>query len=868
MKYLPIITSLLVLVMLSGCGKQEEKTQANSDRHLRSAASYLEQGQLRAAMLEAKNSIQLLPNDFSGYKTLAQIYNTMGAFNFSQELLENKVSAHPELSTLLAEAYVGSHKYRSALRIIEQYPAQTAEEQTTQSKLCARAYIYTGDSAAFQRAIEEISSSANGEVDAGLLQARWQLANGMDEAAQLGLDQLIQKHPEHFDALILRGEIALYQNQLPIAEDHFTRALAMLPQTDIMTAKRAQALNQLTDTLIQQGRTSEAYIYQKILADNNPDNHSAQQRYNDALEFYQTGKFADAEAVLLQLHEEFPHNQTTGTLLALVQHQLGKDDTAAALFDQFIDPETATTSIIQAAALTKYRADQTDEALQLLKSASENQPRNAALLASYGMAQLEQDSTSSEAALALEKSLALDPSQQRLRIALANRYFALEDIPQAMAQLQKAYSEQPLDFVIQQTYFQRLFSQKMHEQAAVEVAAFTKRFPDNERRHFLAGWLHMENKDYDKALTTFRQGVADPSNNEKHLSHIGIAQILDLRKEAQPAAAAWQAALQDNPGVMVAYARYLKLMQELKREDNAISFLNSLEANEKFWQPSLVLARIHMLRGETAQATARIDTALARGGDNPQIKQLAAEIFYQQGVRLLSQQNANDAQISLSRALKLYPNNLNYVAALVQLELRNKNIPSAQQLLNEFTATDENQAARFYLQGLIHTSNNQPDTALTAYHQSWQTQPNESAAEAIFNRLPQDQRAEFLNQWIEKLPASPRPTLFKAMNAQTQGDTATAIQLYEKTLELAPNSAAALNNLAWIYYEQKNPQAQQLAQRAYQLAPKNAAILDTYGWILVETGDVAAGRKILRDAAEIDPDNEDIKRHLQEAQAR
>src|SRR5690606_28435531 len=119
-----------------------------------------------------------------------------------------------------------------------------------------------------------------------------------------------------------------------------------------------------------------------------------------------------------------------------------------------------------------------------------------------------------------------------------------------------------------------------------------------------------------------------------------------------------------------------------------------------------------------------------------------------------------------------------------------------------------------------------------------------------------------------ELPQSARPVLIKAVNAQVAGDATTAMKWYQQTIELAPGNATALNNLAWIYYEQKDSRALELAKRAHELAPASPPILDTYGWILVEQGQVAEGIKYLQQAAKLAPDAQDIKTHLQEAEAR
>lgn len=871
MKKSTLFASLALALLLSACGDKQEQQAADLERHLRSTEAYVQQGQFRAAMIEAKNAIQLQPQNAAGYIALAGVYNRMGAYSATQTLLENNLAAHPSTSTALAEAYMGSQKYRSALQVISTYPATDPTAKARQLALSAKAQIFVGDNSAFQNTLGELSNYADTELDIRLLNTRWALANGDSKAASENLEKILADHPENFDALVLQGEIALYQNNLPRAEQYLTRALTTLGTTDIMTAQRIMVLNQLTDVLIRQGRTSEAYAYQKLLSEANPESHSAQQRFNEALAFYQDGKYAEAEKVLTQLHEEFPENSTTGTLLGLVQYQLGHDESAAELFDQHIDPETASTGLIQAAVLTKLRADQGEEALALLKMAAENQPTNAALMASYGLALLDGNEKSKEGALALEKSLALDHTQQRLRIALAKHHFALGTTEQALAQLQKAYSEAPLDIIIQQSYFQALISQGKQAEVKRAVGEFQKQFPDNHRGVFLEGWLKLEEKDYEGARRAFEQAVAHENNPEKQFAYAGLAQIYTLQKQSQKAIEAWQAALTADPGMTQAYGAWLALIQEEKRDSEALAFLGNLEKTSNHWQPSIMLARLLVSQNNTQQAIAHMETALARSGDSIPVKEIAAKLYHQQGVALLAQNQSDDAKHYLLRALKLFPGDINYAATLIQSELAANNLAEAQKLLDQITPTENNKAAHLNLQALIRTAEGKPEDAFQLHLQSWAIRANDHAAEAIFNHYQKTQPQKvgsFTDEWLQKLPSSPKPALIKAITAQQKPDLPEAIKWYEKTLELAPKMPAALNNLAWIYYEQKDPRALELARRAYELAPNSPAILDTYGWLLVESGDVKAGLRILEQAAAKAPTNEEIQQHLLSAKSR
>ena len=53
---------------------------------------------------------------------------------------------------------------------------------------------------------------------------------------------------------------------------------------------------------------------------------------------------------------------------------------------------------------------------------------------------------------------------------------------------------------------------------------------------------------------------------------------------------------------------------------------------------------------------------------------------------------------------------------------------------------------------------------------------------------------------------------------------------------------------------------------AAALSPSSPEILDTYGWILLGQGQTEQAVDVLKKAAQLAPDNTEIKAHLQEAQ--
>ena len=88
-----------------------------------------------------------------------------------------------------------------------------------------------------------------------------------------------------------------------------------------------------------------------------------------------------------------------------------------------------------------------------------------------------------------------------------------------------------------------------------------------------------------------------------------------------------------------------------------------------------------------------------------------------------------------------------------------------------------------------------------------------------------------------------------AESAIEKKDYAGAARQYKAMLEIQPNDALALNNLAWVAGQLKDPKAIEYAEKADKLAPNNPAILDTLGMLLVEKGDTKRGVEVLQQAA-------------------
>jgi len=106
-----------------------------------------------------------------------------------------------------------------------------------------------------------------------------------------------------------------------------------------------------------------------------------------------------------------------------------------------------------------------------------------------------------------------------------------------------------------------------------------------------------------------------------------------------------------------------------------------------------------------------------------------------------------------------------------------------------------------------------------------------------------------ITQWLEKNPDDAVTRLYLANEYLGNKQYAKATREYEVILQKNPQHVMSLNNLAWLYQQNKDARALEYAEKASQLAPQNSAIQDTFAWILVEKGEVDRALPILEKAA-------------------
>jgi uncharacterized protein (TIGR03790 family) len=118
----------------------------------------------------------------------------------------------------------------------------------------------------------------------------------------------------------------------------------------------------------------------------------------------------------------------------------------------------------------------------------------------------------------------------------------------------------------------------------------------------------------------------------------------------------------------------------------------------------------------------------------------------------------------------------------------------------------------------------------------------------------------------EVLAVAPRavgPLVTLAQLDERAGDHDSAIDRYRIVIEVQPNHALALNNLAYALAVKRNAPAEALAfaDRAVRLSPGSGVMLDTFAWIQHLLGNNELAAKLLNQAVRLEPAHPEIRVH-------
>jgi predicted Zn-dependent protease len=854
---------LVSTLLLSACGEPSEPKKAPLSQFTQQGETYLEQFQFKAAITSAKNAIASYPEKIDGYLILAKIYLQLAQPEASSFVLKKyKNSKNAEYYFLLLESYQKNNKLISANNLIEMNKAILQEQPNRLKKEQAKILLHESDTMGALTLFKELELIEKYKADSLIGQARISaLSNDIQVAITL-LDRAINYDSKNSEALIFKSYLLINGNNLIEAEKTLSQTLTVLPSADLFTPERINVLQALTEVLTSQGRSSEALLYSRILADEFPEATSINQNYAEATEQYQNKEFGLAKQTLEKILKVVPSHKKSLTLYGVILYIQGDIKGAQKYLNGLVDPEKDSDQLTQLYAMTQLKLDNAVDVLTMLENTIATETSYETLTL-YLLAAIDQQQLD-KAKSALSRIEKLFPNSDKSALLSANYYSKVKPIDhqKALKVLQQALKNTPDNIHLQTAYLKKLLFLKQDNVAEKYVQQLQAVENSSIETQLLVAKYKLHLKQYQQADKLFNVVLTQQENNISAL--YGLAQSKQQTENWVEAQNAYRNIILFHPEELKGYQGFI--FSQIKRGEEVEAGIKRLPENYDITILSLVLADLELQQNNIQQAKKHIDVASQEVTNNllPYFKAIQQKINYRLATIALTDKQFNEARKITLGALQKTPDQPDLLLLLAKIEIDSGQINEAQKVIQQLESILPGNPAISIYQADMALAQNNTDEAILILENSWEESSNERVAQKLYlilQRIDKEKAIQFLAQWQKQSPESLAVTINQALSLQERGHNQEALDLYEKVLKQQPNELTSLNNAAWLYFSLNNSRGEEFAQKAFSLAPQNAAITDTYGWILYKAGKIEKAKLLIQKALKLAPNNEEITQH-------
>ncbi|MBF0358323.1 MAG: tetratricopeptide repeat protein [Magnetococcales bacterium] len=227
--------------------------------------------------------------------------------------------------------------------------------------------------------------------------------------------------------------------------------------------------------------------------------------------------------------------------------------------------------------------------------------------------------------------------------------------------------------------------------------------------------------------------------------------------------------------------------------------------------------------------------------------QLTIGDAYQQAVDHLNAERYHEADQLCTAIIQTAPNHVDAINLLGVVAQRINRHDLAVGMFQRAINVDASRVLLLYNLGISYHQLGRIDDAIQTLTLALEKDPGNS------------QVIEYLNIVNNKM----EQTFQKARSFQLSGDLDQAIEWYQKTLEIKPDSTAALNNIGGILKNQgRLDESIAILEKVVNIEPNNPEALNNLGCAMVEQGRVAQAVDLLKKATTIKPDYLDALSNL------
>jgi putative PEP-CTERM system TPR-repeat lipoprotein len=873
---------LTCCLFLAACGGE------SSQALVAKAEASLQAGDTKSAIIQLKTAIQKDEKNAEARFELGKLMLQQGEFDAAEkELLRAREAgmARDRVDPLLARAWIGLGAFQ---RVLDEIPQPQAGSPAAGAMLASRAnaQIALKQTKEARQTLELAQAAAPNDVDVHLSEARLALAEGNADKAFAAIDAALKADPKHRDGWLFKADLLRTTGKTKEALAAYQSALQIDPQN--LGARLALADIAIAENRLDDGRREVDAVLK--IAPNNLLGH-----YTQALIDFRENKIESARDRLAVVLKSAPDFLPAVLLGGTIEYALGNLQSAETSLNKVAKAAPSHPQAIRLLAAVQLRLGRPDDAARTLRVLDPENASDAGVHVLAGEIALAKKEWA-KATAHFEKAAQISPESAAIRTELGISRLAQGD-QRAMADLQAASDLDPIagraDAIIILTQIRN----KQFDAALASIAALEKKIPDSPIPWNYRGAAYLGKKDLAKARESFERVLKiDPT----FFAAAATLAQMDLQDNRPAAAKArFQTILKADPKHLQAMLALAELARLDKDEKNYLDWLEkAAAANPKAPQPSMLLSRYWLSKGNTAKATVAARAALSAQPDNPAALDLLgnaqfagnelenalgtyrklADLAPNQAeprlklakVQIALKQPA-EARNNLQEAIKLKPDLVEAQLMLGTLDIQAARYDDALKIARQIQQKNPGSIAGWVLQGDAALARKQYPAALSAYERAHKLAPSAATLigqhQALSGAGRFDEGAKRLTDWLAAHPQDRRARLFLAERLALNGKYQAAADQYLTLNQQAPGNVVILNNLASALSELNDKRALGFAEQALKLKPDNPAIMDTAGWILVKEGQHAQGIKLLQQALSKLPDAAEIQWHLASAYA-
>ncbi|WP_166454985.1 XrtA/PEP-CTERM system TPR-repeat protein PrsT [Duganella alba] len=808
-----LLRVLWILLVLAGCSRTHSETDLMAE-----AAKYTARGEAKAAIIQLKNVLQQAPSNGQARLMLGQLYLDTGDVQSADKELRRalELGVNPgDVLPSLGKALLQQGQYQ---KVLDEIPAN--EQQPQLQALRGHALLGLNRVEEGRAAFAQIMLRHPDSPPALLGQARLALMDGNQNDALALVHNALAQQADNLEALRLKGDVLRLLNQNDEALAAYRRMLQLRPVL-------LQPHVDMANLYIQSGKLAEARKELVIARQAAPN--SLLLIYTLALLEYREDKIPAAQDHLAMVLRAAPEHLPSNLLMGAVLRKKGDYTQAEQHLRKFLEANPGNPYASKLLASTLMSSGSPEQALAIVEPLFDSQQQDLEMMSLAGELYMRLREYGKSTAY-FERASKLAPRTPMLHAALAMSHMGQGDNDRAVAEMENAAGLDTKSSRVATLLVLTQLRNRQYDKALASARRLEAQSPQNPMVQNLKGGVLLMKGDVAAARAAFERALAIDPLYVPAMDNLTRLDVTDNKPEA--ARKRMEAALakdSNNVDIMTELANLAINQGQLKP---AAAWLErAVQAKPDLLEPSLRLAHFYSRNNEAPKALLLAQKMLATNPSNPQVVALVAA--------LQSRIGQDDAALdNWSKLAALQPN-----SAVIQ-----------HQLAGARAEANDKEGATQAL-----------GKALTLYQEAFDRQPSGPALLALYGALIQagkvsEARAR-AQQWLATHSSDVNTRVYFASSLLAQKDYPAATAQFELVIKQAPTQVIALNNLAWLYQQQRDPRALDYAEKAHKLAPGSATVTDTLAWVLVEQGKLERALPLLKQAATQVPANNEIRYH-------